>query len=59
MKLRKYININNQRLCQIVDYTSNPNYVIVYYIGTGQWGLQGCLSQPEHETVLRDHLVEF
>lgn len=57
--MRKYINTKNQRLCQIANYTTNPNIVIVYYIGTGNWNSKGCISQPEMETVPINNLIKI
>lgn len=58
-KHKKYINIKNNRICQIADITPNPNFVVIYYIDSGNWGLQGCISQPELETVIKSNLVEI
>ena len=55
----KYINILDNRICQIVDRTTNPNYVVVYYIGSGKWNNKGCISIPEHEVVLVDNLIKL
>ena len=57
--MKMYINIKNNRKCQIIDITPNPNFVVIYYIDSGNWGLQGCITQPEIETVVKSSLVEI